>query len=423
MSKHVLIVPDGAADLQRIGGRSPLEIAATPGLDFLAREGVCGRMQTLYDDLPRESLVAQLGLLGWDPRIHYPHGRSSFELLASGNAEMQDGDLAFRANLVRMEGRVLASYNAGLICSEQSAPLVERIDRTLRSEFPDFELYHNQDFRNTLVVRRAGIDPRSLSCPEPHENEGGELKNGGPVSGRDEAARQLAGRLNRYVSRAAELLGAHRNGANMLWPWSPSTPAHLPRFTEVSGFNGRVAVVGFMDFLKGLARAGNLEFFQRGNGRPDTDYAAKGSQVVALLAAGYDLVVCHVNAPDEASHLGDLDLKIHSLEQIDRHIVQPVVEYFLAHPDELGGVMAVPDHYTNHSAECRRLARAQAHSLHPVPFAIWNGREVDDARHFGEEEARRGRYGEHPVGHLACLGLLGISSMPAGPGFAGPFSA
>jgi len=387
--KFVLLVPDGAADVYRRDGRSPFGLAHTPFCDFLAREGVSGRMRTLYPDLPRESMVAQLGMLGWDPRVFYPHGRSSCELLALQNVHLGEDDLAFRANLVWMEGRTLVSYSAFCISSAEAYPLVERVDRTLRSRFPGLELYANSDFRNTLVLRDARVDPRRLACLEPHEHQGEELALESLVTGSDPASRELAARINAYLVLAAGLLAGE--AANALVPWSASRAFRLPTFASISRFQGRVAIIGFMDFLLGIARSAEIEFFRPGNGRPDTDFGAKGRQVADLLAADYDFVVCHVNAPDEASHLGDLQLKIRCLEAFD---------------GELGGVMVAPDHFTNHALEGRQ--RALAHSLDPVPFCLWNGVDRDGVTAFSEDDALGGRWGREPVSHLDLLSILGL---------------
>src|SRR5215216_3005576 len=170
--KYVLVIPDGAGDLHRLGGLSPLARARTDYADFIAREGVSGLMETLYEDLPKESLVAQLGMLGWDPHKYYPHGRASCELLALENIYLNPNDLAFRTNLVRIEDERLKSYNAEYIHSEEAEPLIRMLNRALRTEFPEFELYHNSDFRNTLVIRNVGVEPTLLHCPEPHESHG-----------------------------------------------------------------------------------------------------------------------------------------------------------------------------------------------------------------------------------------------------------
>lgn len=404
--QHVLIIPDGAGDVARVEGLSPLAAAHLEHTDFVAREGVCGLMQTLYDDLPRSSIVAQLGMLGWDPRHYFPHGRASCELLALDSIAVHPGDLCFRASLVRMEDGRLASYNADYIVSEEAEPLLTRVRQATEPEFPDFELYHNADFRNTLVVRQAEVEPRSLVCPEPHESVGLPFATGELIAGSDAPSRALARRINRYLARAARVLEGAR--ANMIFPWSPSGPFVLTPFREHMGFAGRAVIVGCMDFLHGIAKASGMEFVKVGNGRPDTDYAGKGRAVLEHLEEGYELVVCHVNGPDEAGHMGDLALKVRCLERIDASVVAPVVEYFRTRPERLGGVMVAPDHYTNFGAARQPANRTDAHSTHPVPFALWNGRDRDDVARYDEDHAAAGRFGHPPLGHLQLLPTLGI---------------
>ena len=387
-------------------GLSPLARARMGYADFIAREGVSGLIETLYEDLPKESLVAQLGMLGWDPHRYYPHGRASCELLALENIYLNVNDLAFRTNLVRIENKRLKSYNADYIHSEQAEPLIEMLNRRLRAEFPDFELYHNCDFRNTLVIRDAGVEPTLLRCPEPHESHGMHFDVSNLISGCDEPSHALAGRINSYLTRAGSLIQS--SSANMLAPWSASKSFQLPAFEAQTGFKGKTAIVGSMDFLKGIAKAGKMSFFKVGNGRPDTDYEAKGRKVVELFREGYEFVVCHINAPDEASHIGNLALKMETLEHIDRLVLRPLVEYFLEHRNELGGVMIVPDHYTNVSAHNSQTKRGEIHSSHPVPFALWNNCERDDVVRFSEDDAANGKYGEPAHNHLELMRILGV---------------
>lgn len=407
--KFVLIIPDGAADLHRENGRSPLTAARMEHTRFIAREGVCGLLQTLYPDLAKGSIVAQLGMLGWDPHIYYPHGRASCELLALGQVDLFDGDLVFRTNLVTMNGGRLESYNGYYIHTEQAISLVERIKAATYEDFPGFELHHNSDFRNSLVIRGAGVDPREFLCAEPHENEGMELDVSNLVRARNGTAAQLARRINEYVACAARVLAEER--ANMLFPWSASKPLDLPSFSDNTGFEGRVAIVGAMDFLQGIAKAGGIDFYKVGDGRPSTNYAGKGAKTIELLDGGYDFVICHVNSPDEASHMGDRDLKIRCLELMDEHIVGPVATRFSSSREELGGIMIAPDHYTNHSSR-GVTTRSEAHSIEPVPFALWNGRDRDAVEVFGEEEVRHGLYGSQPIHHLELLRILGVSRRP-----------
>jgi len=404
--KYVLIIPDGAGDVQRHQGLTPMAEADTPWSDWIASQGVSGLMQTLYPDLPRGSIVAQLGMLGWDPYEFSCLGRSAWELLALEDIDLAPSDLVFRANLVRMEGRRLTSYNAGFIESGEARRLVDRIRREAGPHFPGLELFHSSDFRNSLVARAAALSPALFDCPEPHENEGVEFELSRLVVGRDPASRLLAHRVNRYLVHAADLLRGER--ADALFAWSPSLPLSLARFSENTGFTGRAAIVGCVDFLQGIARAAGIDFFRTGNGRPQTDYAGKGAKTLELLKQGYSFVYCHVNGPDEAAHMRERALKIYCLEQIDFHIVRPVIEYFDQRPEELGGVMLAPDHYTNLLTDDSR--RVDSHSLHPVPFALWNGIERDEVTAFHEDEARAGKYGASPIHHLELLNLLGVAS-------------
>jgi 2,3-bisphosphoglycerate-independent phosphoglycerate mutase len=204
--KYLLIIPDGAGDLHRLRGRTPLAEASIPSWDWLAAEGACGLMQTLYGDLPRGSIVAQLGMLGWNPYLYSGHGRATWELLALTDVQLAPGDLVLRANLVQMaEGRLI-SYNAGFILTEVALPLVERVNALLGRQFPDFELFHNCDFRNSLVIRGAGINPALLLCPEPHDHEGIQFEISRLIVGKDSESDALATRLNRYLVAVAEVL-------------------------------------------------------------------------------------------------------------------------------------------------------------------------------------------------------------------------
>jgi 2,3-bisphosphoglycerate-independent phosphoglycerate mutase len=404
MRKYIVIIPDGAADRNRDLGCSPLAAARTPAMDRLAREGVSGSMQTLYVDLPRESMVAQLGMLGWDPRVYYPHGRASAELLANGGVRLRPGDLALRANFVRMEGPVLETYNADYIASDAACSLVRELRAALTERFPEFELYHQSDFRNTLVVRNARIHPREIASPEPHEGHGCEFDLRQIVVGSTEAGLSVAARINEYIFAAAGKLRGCR--ANALFPWSPSGIFRLPPFEKVTGFTGRTAIVGFVDFLAGIAKEGGLEFHRVGNGRPETDYEAKGKKVIELLEGDCALVICHINGPDEASHMSDVAMKVRCLERIDEWIAAPVFRYFASHPEQLGGVVVMPDHFSNIIPKGERGKRSDIHSLDAVPFALWNGRDRDHSVAFNEAEAQRGSYADAGLNHLDLLPLL-----------------
>jgi 2,3-bisphosphoglycerate-independent phosphoglycerate mutase len=403
--KYVLIVMDGAGDVYRDqNGRSPLGIAEIPYIDKIARKGICGKSHTLFEGLPKESLVAQLGMFGWDPFKYYPYGRASAELLASGGLDIGEDDLAFRANFVSIKDGRLVSYNANYISDEKASALVETVNRYLGERFPDIQFYHNSDFRNTLVFRGVGLHPEEFTCLEPHENVNNPVDPDQLVGSRKKENKAAADYLNAYLRQARKILIGEE--ANAMMPWSASRAFRLPDFKTHTGFNGKAGIVGAMDFLKGIAIAGQLDFFKVGTGKPRTDFYGKGRKVIEMLTSGYDLVICHINAPDEASHMQSLEMKIESLENIDRYVVRPVYEYFMGHVTELGGVMVIPDHFTNVFCNVNGEKRIASHSLDPVPFAVWNNEYCDATVEFTEDEADKGIFGKVPVPSLVLMQLL-----------------
>ena len=158
MKKYVLIILDGAADITTINGKTPLEIARIPNIDYLTQHGVTGLMQTLYTDLPKGSIVAQLGIFGYDPYQFFPYGRASCEAMAI-DVDLEEGDLAFRANLSYIKDNILDSYNAHYIKSKDAIPLIKLLQNRLNEKYPNIELYHNSDFRNVMILRDANIHP------------------------------------------------------------------------------------------------------------------------------------------------------------------------------------------------------------------------------------------------------------------------
>lgn len=398
-----MIIMDGAGDVARIGGKSPLQLARIPHTDYLSNIGVCGLMSTLYDDLPKGSIVAIMGLLGYDPHKYYPHGRASCEAKAIG-IDLDEHDIAFRANLAFMKGNILDSYNAGYIKSEKAIPLINRINSTLRDQFPNFNIYHNSDFRNTLVVKDVHIHPHQLICKEPHENMGIEFDMDTLIGCGDLSAQEFVGELNEYIGKCHALIKDEE--ANCIFPWGASSALHLPDFVEHFRPGGKCCMVAHMDFLHGIAKAASIESVDIGNGDWNTDYFGKGKKVVELLRDGYTFICCHVNGPDEASHMGDLERKVYSIEQIDKYVVGPVIKYFESHMDELGSIFIAPDHYTNHFTRRGDENRSESHSRHPVPFVLWNNDETDHVTTYSEEDVIVGKYADRAINHLDAIKLM-----------------
>lgn len=403
MKKYVLIILDGAADLSKIDEKTPLETANIPNIDYITSRGVTGLMHTLYTDLPKGSIVAQLGILGYDPYKYYPNGRASCEA-KSIDIDLGQGDIAFRANLALVKNDILVSHNAYYIIAKYAKPAINLLREKMGKRFPDFELYYNSDFRNTLIVRNTNTKPSDLKCPEPHENVGKSFDFTDLIKGKNKKAQRLAEKINSFISWTREIL-VDKN-ANIVFPWSPSSPFKLPKFSILE--KGKCGFITNMDFLLGIAKASGVEPFKMGNGSWDTDYIGKGKKIIDLLKSNYKLVYCHINGPDEAAHMGDFQKKVYSLEQIDKHIVFPTVKYFENYPQELGGIIVTTDHYTNTFLGDNNH-RIESHTRKPVPFAVWNGIKQDKTELFSEKDVLKGKYSNNHISHLKLLDFFNLN--------------
>jgi 2,3-bisphosphoglycerate-independent phosphoglycerate mutase len=348
--KYIVVIIDGGADdaQAELGGRTPFEAAKMPGLDGIASSGRVGMVRTMYPGLPLGSVVAIMGLLGYNPARYYPHGRASFEALAQGIA-LKDGELAFRCNIVKAEGGKLADFTAGNISTEDAARLIERV------EVPaGMRLVVGQGYRHLLIVENAGCGPSDILCPEPHHNVGGLMPLLYPepdnIAGMD-----LAGRLGTLLDGAAPIVPYD------LAPWSPSSKPSLPSFHRRTGLDA--TIITAMHFLKGIAIAAHIEAptVTGATGDSDTDLDAKLN--TALSALEYtDLVVIHVNGPDEEAHRRSVAGKVGFIERIDRELVQPLKEALDDEYPSRYRLAMLPDHVT-------RCADGR-HGGENVPFAV-----------------------------------------------------
>ncbi len=401
---HIMIIMDGASDHFRLNGKSPLEIAETPHLDKITERSGIGRLQTLYSDLPKDSVVAQLGLLGYDPYKYFPLGRSYFEV--PDDIEVNANDLIFRVNLVHFDDdHVLTSYSGNSIDTTSAKSIIKYINESTDKVFPEFRLYNNSDFRNSLIIKNVGRLDFELKYWEPHEEQGRNFADQNLITA--SVKHPFVDRINEYVNFVSQKLkGREING---IFPWGYSHSIDLPKFSE----NLKGCIIGNMDFLNGFSRKMGLDFYKIGNSNWDTDYAGKGKLLVEQFEKGdYDFIYCHINGPDEASHLNDLEKKIFSIEQIDKHILGPVFHLFRNETDELGSVMISPDHYTNINLLDYKDKRRDAHSVDPVPFVIWNDRIKDEVLTFSEKNAMNGCYKEI-INHCDLMDLMGIKILRA----------
>jgi len=369
MPKRVLLVPDGMADEPQaaLGGRTPLEAAETPAMDRLARGGVVGLVRTIPAGMPPASDVGNLSVLGYDPAAVYS-GRSPLEA-ANLNVGLGPGDVSYRCNLVTVTDGVMKDNTAGHVSNDDAHACFAALQAALGGGA--FEFHAGVTYRGLLIWRGGEIVP----CTPPHDildrPVAGHLPGAAAGAGDTPQAAALAD-LQR---RADEVLAGLRPDTQV-WFWGEGRSPSLPRFSDLYGLSG--AVVAAVDLVRGIGRLAGLDVIDvpGATGDLDTDYGAKARAAIAALA-DHDLVWVHVEAPDEAAHMGDLREKVRAIERIDAEVLMPILAA-LPRPD----VLVLPDHYTP-------LA-TRTHAGDPVPFVIgapFPGAGGGGAMAFGEGDA------------------------------------
>jgi 2,3-bisphosphoglycerate-independent phosphoglycerate mutase len=369
--KYIVILADGMADepLMQLGGKTPLEYAKTPNMDWMAQNGACGMLRTIPDDFEAGSDIANMSILGYAPRKYYT-GRGPLEAVSMG-IDLDARDVAYRCNLVTVENGTMADFSAGHISSPEGAALFTSLEK----EIPRVMFRSGVSYRNLLVIPGG---KGSVSTP-PHDIVGKKIAEYLP-KGDDEAL------LLQCMDKSREVFAGHpvnvarcragKSPATQIWPWSGGYKPSFPRFFEKYGKKG--GMISAVDLLNGIARSAGMEIITvpGATGYLDTDYAAKGRYAINAIKH-LDFLYLHIEAPDEAGHLGNIEEKVRAIEQVDG-VIGMILE-------EFDGILAVlPDHPTP--------IRVKTHTRDPVPFVVV-GKGKDATEHFSEKAARSGKFG------------------------------
>jgi len=369
MRKRVLLVPDGMADKPQaaLGGRTPLEASYTPCMDGLARGGVVGLVRTIPDGMAAGSDVANLAVLGYDPAAVFS-GRSPLEAASIGVA-LGPADVSYRCNLVTVVDGVMKDHTAGGIGADEARRCMAALQAALGGG--PFEFHSGVSYRNLLVWRGGELVP----CTPPHDILDRPVAGYPPGAAAGQAGSAAAVALVDLQRRADEVLAGVRPGTSV-WFWGEGRAPRMPRFSALYGLSG--AVVGAVDLVRGIGRLAGFDVIDvpGATGDLDTDYGAKARAVVTALD-DHDFVWVHVEAPDEASHMGDLGAKVRAIERIDAEVLAPI----LSAPTR-PAAMVLPDHHT--------WLSTRTHADPPVPFVISEplpGSGGGGAMTFGETDA------------------------------------
>ena len=383
--KRIIIHGDGMADwpCEELGGKTPLEAARKPNMDLIAARGTLGLVATIPDGMPPGSDVGTMTMLGYDP-ARYHTGRAPIEAASQG-IELGPDDVVFRMNLVTIApdgsgAPTMADFTSGHISSEEGTAIVADLRRELTGG--GIEFFNGVSYRH-LMVWRNGVNGTRLTPP--HDITGKPIASYLPTS-------EGADQLDSLMRKAAAILSGHpvnrarreagKPEATSVWFWGqgkrPAVPTLEDRF-HVTG-----SVISAVDLVNGLGRLAGLDVITvpGATGFLDTDYAAKGRYGLEALKRR-DFLLLHIEAPDEAGHMGRADLKTEAIERIDELIIGPM----LAELPSFGGfaLLLMPDHATP--------SKLKTHSNEPVPFAILKSSSAADitnrGRRYTEADASR----------------------------------
>lgn len=366
--KYIIVLGDGMADepIDMLGGKTPLEYAATPTLDRLAPQSEIALVHTIPDGMKPGSDTANLAVLGYNPRTYYS-GRSPLEALSIG-VDMKPTDIALRTNIVTLsdepdipfEQRTIVDHSSGEISTADAAVLLEAVKKEFENE--TYHFYVGTSYRHLLIWEHGEV----IELAPPHDHLGEIIA---PYLPEDAVLRDMMVRsytiLNEHPINA-ERARRGLNKANCLWFWGAGTRPALSSFREKTGKTG--VMISAVDLLKGIAVGAGMDVIEveGATGSLDTNYEGKAMAAVQALLNGTDFAYIHVEAPDEMGHQGNVAHKVQSIAYLDERVIRVVVDA-LTKAGEDFRLLVMPDHPTP--------IRCRTHTSDPIPYLLYDSRK------------------------------------------------
>lgn len=379
--KYLVVLGDGMADrpVAKLRGRTPLDVAYKPNIDYLAAHGQLGSILTVPENMPAGSDVANLSVLGYDPEKYYS-GRSPLEAASIG-LPLVDSDTTFRANLVTLSdetdyaSKTMVDYSSDEVTSDEAAILIEALNASLKDDA--LSLHAGVSYRNILLHKNFKDNP---SLTPPHDISGKRIGNYLPT---DDLLLQIMQKsydilINHEVNAARRERGLR--AANSLWLWGQGKKPHLSPFTEKYGLKG--SIISAVDLLKGIGKCADMlcPFVEGATGNIHTNYDGKVQAAIDAFRNGCDFVYLHVEAPDECGHRFEVENKVRSIELIDEKIVAPLFAW-LQENEGAFKILILPDHATP--------VELGTHTHDHVPFLIYDNRNTaKSSQRYTERDAK-----------------------------------
>lgn len=385
--------------VERLGGKTLLQYADTPYMDMLAKNGCTGRLITIPEGFQPGSEVANTAILGYDLNEVY-EGRGPLEAASIGY-DMRTDDMAMRCNIITLADGRIKNHHGGHLTTEQSDILIKYLDRQLGNE--DIKFITGIQYRHLLIIRGGN---KHIVCAPPHDHPEEEWRQlmvrseHGWENRRDGdrmTAQQTADIINTLILKSQQLLEQHpfnkeraaqqKDAANSIWPWSGGYRPKMDTLQQMYPQIKEGDVISAVDLIRGIGRYAGLNrvTVEGMTGLADTNYENKAQAAIDMLRQ-HDFVYLHVEASDEAGHDGDLELKLKTIENLDRRIVKPVYEEVSTWTDTPVCIAILPDHPTP--------VELRVHVAEPVPFIIWHpGITPDGVETYDEVSCVSGSYG------------------------------
>lgn len=391
--KHIIILGDGMADhaVDRLGGKTLLEYANTPNMDYLARIGRTGRLLTVPDGFLPGSEVANATILGYDMNRVY-EGRGPLEAASIGY-DMQPDDLALRCNIICLAEQKIKNHHGGHLTTDESQELIDLLNEKLGSDRVKF--IKGIQYRHLLIIKGGN---KHITCAPPHDHPNEEWRGllVKPEKGDEHEALQTATLLNELIIKSQEVLynaplnvrrrSEGKDQANSIWPWGGGYRPQMKTLSEMYPQIKHGDVISAVDLIRGIGHYAGLRniIVPGATGLANTDYEGKTQAALDALRKD-DFVFLHVEASDEAGHDGDLELKLRTIENLDKRMVGPIFEE-VSKWDEPVCIAVMPDHPTP--------VEIRTHVKEPVPFLVWYpGIEPDSIETYNEVSCVSGSYG------------------------------
>jgi 2,3-bisphosphoglycerate-independent phosphoglycerate mutase len=365
--KYIVILGDGMADypMPQLNNMTPLQYAKKPNMNFIAKNGQVGMVKTIPEGMPPGSDVANLSVIGYDPRQYYT-GRSPLEAVSMG-IKLSETDVTLRCNLVTLSDnkdyreKTMVDYSSDEISSQEAFELISEVNNHFKTD--DIVFYPGISYRHCMVWKDG---PMGYKLAAPHDILGRKIAQYLPQGENSMILLEMMAESNNFLKNHPvnkERMARGLNPANSIWLWGEGRKPTLPKFYDKYGLKG--SVISAVDLVKGIGICAGLKpvDVEGATGNMHTNFKGKAEAALKELEAGMDFVYIHIEAPDECGHRYEIENKVKSIELIDSLVVGPILKAMKS--CQQYKVLILPDHPTP--------LPLRTHTSEPVPFVIYSG--------------------------------------------------